>query len=260
MQNDLDRVLDFYLGIGHKIFRLFYSELVKHLELVEISITIYLLFKATILIWNILHKRYLIIAFAQQLCDEVSRLDIKSIEEVSNRIENIWGRFVIDGLGNIYDNQKSMFWDSTGDAEILYKASNQAIDFRNQRFVAFLSERKVIRWLIDGLEALIGEHKSIEVAWSKGLIYLIRFNEINDKSVFPWMPSYMKLLNLPHNHLDENFSVKIKAESNRWYPKGYISLYLASRLFDYIPNLRYFNKRGQNAWNELIQFKATLKK
>jgi hypothetical protein len=66
----------------------------------------------------------------------------------------------------------------------------------------------------------------------------------------------MKLLGLPHNFHDRNFEEHVKKAMSRKYPKGYLSLLIASRLFRYKNRLRLFNLKGDDAWHEIIRFKA----
>jgi hypothetical protein len=146
--------------------------------------------------------------------------------------------------------------NGNNEAAVLAKVAQEVVDFNQKKFNSFLFARTTLRWTIDGLEALIGDHKSIEVAWAKGTRYVNRFLPENSRNDLPWIPSYMKLLGLPHNFHARNFEEQVKKAMSRKHPYGYLSLLVASKLFGYRHRIRLFNLKSEDAWREIIRFKA----
>lgn len=203
-------------------------------------------------------KKLLIEAFAQQVSDEISRMDIAVPIETSEKMLRTTEKFTIEGLANINREHHAVLFEGgvNSEAEVLAKVAQEVVDFNQRKFSSFLFARTTLRWTIDGLEALIGDHKSIEVAWTKGTRYVNRFLPEDIRNDLPWIPSYMKVLGLPHNFHARNFEDQVKKAMSRKYPKGYLSLLIASRFFEYRNRIRLFNLKGEDAWSEIIRFKA----
>ena len=212
----------------------------------------------TIFVGSVYRKKKLIDAFAQQVTDEMSRMDINTPTEVSKNMRLTTAQFTVDGLANINKEHHGVVFEGgeKNEAEVLAKVAQEVVEFNQKQFSSFLFARTTLRWTIDGLEALIGDYKSIEVAWTKGNRYLSRFLKEEERGGLPWIPSYMKLLGLPHNFHAKNFEEQAKKAMARQYPKGYFSLLIASQLFGYRGRLRIFNITGEDAWREIIRFKA----
>jgi hypothetical protein len=208
---------------------------------------------------SVYRKKMLIDAFAQQVTDEMSRMDINTPTDVAKNMSVTMERFAVEGLENMNKELRVLVeGDGRNDAEVLAGAAERVVNFRQAQFSSFLYQRTTLRWTIDGLEALIGDYKSIEVAWTKGTRYLGRFLKEEDRESrgLPWIASYMKLLGLPYNIHAKNFEEQAKKAMARQYPKGYFSLLIASQLFGYRSRLRIFNLTGEEAWREIIRFKA----
>lgn len=226
-------------------------------RLVPILIIIIILTTIIVFWISIYRKKCLIDAFAQQVADEISRTDINSTIDKTERNYRTSYNFTIDSMIKLWESKKGLLFDNTtsNEAEIFAKTADRVNEFNEKKFNNFLSERTTLRWAIDGLEALIGDHRSIEVAWAKGNRYLTRFLD-EDKRSHPWFSTYMKILNLPYNLNKDNFTEIAKKSMERRNPKGYIILFLASRSFNYRKRLRIFNLKGEEAWKEILNFKA----
>ena len=206
---------------------------------------------------SVFRKKALIDAFAQQVTDEMSRMDINTPTDVARNMRQMTAQFTVEGLANMNKELRVIVeGDGRDDAGVLADVAKRVVDFNQDQFSSFLYARTTLRWTIDGLEALIGDYKSIEVAWTKGSRYLSRFLKEEERKGLPWIPSYMKLLGLPHNVHAKNFEEQAKKAMARQYPKGYFSLLIASQLFGYRSRLRIFNITGEDAWREIIRFKA----
>jgi hypothetical protein len=247
------------IGFGLSTFIVFNQIPVQHIiDKLQSAISIIIVVGLLVFIGSVYSKKLLIDAFAQQITDEISRMNISTPTEVSEKMLLTTAQFTIDGLASINKERSGVLFEGGGnnEAEVLAKVAQEVVDFNQRKFGSFLFERTTLRWAIDGLEALIGDHKSIEVAWAKGNRYLNRFLPENNRNELPWIPSYMKLLGLPHNFHARNFEEQVKKAMARKHPKGYLSLAIASTFFPYRYRLRLFNLQGEDAWREIIRFKA----
>lgn len=239
--------------------KLFFNIIDYGSHLIISAILIYLLVKWVMFFATVYWKRLLIDAFAQQVADEITRCDIETPKELSQKMRDVSRQFMIDGLASVYREQHGILINNTSnEPEVLAKVAEAITTYSDGKFRPFLYERTTLRWAIDGLEALIGDHQSIEVAFEKGTRYLNRFLDPDRKNSLPWFPSYMKLLNLPHNFHSWDFDKQVKKQLGRTYPRGYWSLRCAIWFYrpHYRQRLRIFKLRGEDAWREMIRFKA----
>jgi hypothetical protein len=245
------------IGFGLSTFIVF-NQIPLHNIINAVNLSIIFIINFIIFLGSVYRKRLLIEAFAQQVCDEISRMDINTPIETSEKMLRTTEKFTIEGLTNINKEHHVVLFEGSGnsEAEVLAKAAREVVDFNQRKFGSFLFARTTLRWTIDGLEALIGDHKSIEVAWAKGTRYINRFLPEDNRNDLPWIPSYMKVLGLPHNFHARNFEDQVKKAMSRKYPKGYLSLLIASRFFGYRDRIRLFNLKGDHAWREIMRFKA----
>jgi len=214
------------------------------------------LIKWVVFLGTIYWKKLLIDAFAQQLADEISRCDIDTPKALTQKMKDTSSEFIIDGLSKVYDAKKWSLFGSANDPEVIERVVDKVVAFNEGKFKGFLYERGTVRWAIEALEGLIGDHQSIEVTWSKGVRYIDRFLDKDRRASLPWIPSFMKLLGLPHNFHASNFEVQAKKAMSRSYPKGYWSLWIATRFFVYRPRLRLLSLQGEEAWYQMMKFKS----
>jgi hypothetical protein len=260
---DLAEVL-LITGVGLSTFVLFSQTPLYHiidtpnLTVLTFIIGTIVLLAITVFLGAVYRKKLLIEAFAQQVSDEISRMDIRTPIETTEKMLLTTAKFTVDGLANINKEHNIVVFEGgrNNEAEVLAKVAHDVVDFNQSKFSSFLYARTTLRWTVDGLEALIGDHKSIEVAWAKGTRYANRFLPENSRNDLPWIPSYMKLLGLPHNFHARNFEEQIKKAMSRKHPYGYLSLLVASRFFRYRHRIRLFNLKSEDAWREIIRFKA----
>src|SRR5882672_159057 len=223
-----------------------------------LGIMIFLLYKWIMFLVSIYRNKLLIDAFAQQVSDEIIRMDINSPIGRSEKMQNTMAQFTVDGLARVMHEQgNSLFYSGGDEAEVLSKVADAVHSYNEKKISSFLYERTTLRWCIDGLDSLIGDHFSIESAWSKGVRYLNRFIDEEKRNDLPFIPSYLKLLRLPHNFHHPDFNDRAKVVMNRSSPKGYLSLFIACKFFTYRSKLRLFNLRGEDAWKEIRRFKAS---
>jgi hypothetical protein len=235
------------------------SEIITLRSAIQIAVVlpIGITISVSVVIGSVWRKKMLIDAFAQQVSDEISRMDIDTPIAVTEKMLQTSARFTVDGLPNITKELRAVFEGSgKSEAEVLAGVAHEVVEFNQQKFSSFLFARTTLRWTVDGLEALIGDHQSIEVAWAKGIRYLNRFLPEKDRYDLPWIPTYMKLLGLPHNFRAKNFQKQAEKAMARQYPKGYFSLLMASKLPGYRDRLRLFHLAGEEAWREMLRFKA----
>src|SRR5215470_11482805 len=246
------------IGFGLSTFILFSQvPLPRLLHIFDLAVLIILPISFIAFLGAVYRKKLLIDGFAQQVSDEISRMDINTPIQMTEKMLRTTAQFTVEGLANLNKEHRAVLFEGNGnEAEVLAKAAHEVVDFNQNRFGSFLFARTTLRWTIDGLEALIGDHKSIEVAWARGTRYLNRFLPEDKRNDLPWIPTYMKLLGLPHNFHAHDFEKQVKKAMARKYPKGYSSLLMASRLFGYRDRLRLFNLKGEDAWREMMRFKA----
>jgi hypothetical protein len=101
--------------------------------------------------------------------------------------------------------------------------------------------------------------KSIDVAWSKAIQAMDFWYEesrVNrrERINISRLPNLAKAMNLPHDLSNPNFRAMLNQANRRSYPKGSVSFWLATHLFDYKRYLRYglavTGDDGRERWME----------